>query len=351
MMVIRKTKSAKFLTTPTRPIPIDRDRSVAGLLDKMEGISFQGRNLALARNIWKKMLADHATIFMGLAGWAVPAGMRRLVAYVIKNRFIDVLVTTGTNLFHDLHETLGRYHYIGSPNLDDAELQEALVDRMYDTLASEVEFREADEWIGNFIAQLDLSRPYSTREFFYLLGRELAEIATEDGILTSAYKAKVPIFCPTVADSSIAVGLAVSRVERKTVFHFDVVQDVIEIAQIVSRAPKTGIICFDGGSPKHFLEQAETTAAMLKANARGHHYAIQVITDPPYFGTASGSTFEEAQSRGAIAKGAQTVTVYCDTSIAMPLLVTALAQGAIREAKVRRRPTFIMGRELRVNYP
>jgi len=350
MMVIRKTKSAKFLTTPTRPLQIDRDRSVAGLLDKMEGVSFQGRNLAIARNLWKKMLSENVTILLGLAGMIVPAGMRRLVSYLIKNRFIDVVVTTGTNLFHDLHETLGRHHYIGSPNLDDAELQDALVDRIYDTLASEVEFREADEWIGNFIAQLDLTRPYPSREFFYLLGRELAEIASEDGILTSAYKAKVPIFCPAMADSSIGIGLAVSRVERKTVLHFDIIQDVIEISHIVARAPKTGIICFGGGSPKSFLEQAEITASMLKATVKGHQYAIQVITEPPYFGSASAATFEEAQSWGAIAKGAQTVTVYCDATIAMPMLVTALAQGAAKEAKIRRRPLFTLGRELKVLY-
>lgn len=350
MMVIRKTKSAKFLTTPTRPLQIDRDRSVAGLLDKMEGISFQGRNLAIARNLWKRMLGDSATIFLGLAGMIVPAGMRRLVTYLIKNRFIDVLVTTGANLFHDLHETLGRYHYIGSTDLNDVELQEAMVDRLYDTLASEIEFREADEWIGNFIAQLDLSRPYSPREFLYLLGRELAEIASEDGILTSAYKSKIPIFCPAIADSSIGVGLAVSRVERKTILQFDVIQDVIEIAHIVAQAPKTGIICFGGGSPKNFLLQAQATAAMLKANVRGHQYAIQVITEPPHYGSLSGATLEEAQSWGGIAKGAQKVTVYCDATIAMPLLVTALTQSAMREAKIRRRPVFTMGRELKVSY-
>lgn len=350
MMVIRKTKSAKFLTTPTRPIQIDRDRSVAGLLDKMEGASFQGRNLAAARNIWKKMLSDNATIMLGLSGNIVPAGMRRLISYVIKNRFVDIVVTTGANLFHDLHETLGRYHYIGSTDMDDAELQDAMVDRMYDTLASEIEFREADEWIGNFIAQLDLTRPYSPREFLYLLGRELAEIASEDGILTSAYKAKVPVFCPGIADSSIGTGLAISRIERKTIFQFDLVQDVIEISQLVARAPKSGIICFGGGSPKRFLQQAQVTASMLKANVKGHHYAIQVLTEPPYFGSPSGGTFEEAQSRAEIAKGAQTVTVYCDVTIAMPMLVTALAQGAAKEAKIRRRPSFTLGRELRVLY-
>jgi deoxyhypusine synthase len=350
MIVIRKTKSAKFLTTPTRPIQIDRDRSVSGLLDKMEGISYQGRNLALARNIWKHMLADGATIMMGLSGMLVPGGMRRLVTYLIKNRFIDLLAITGTNLFHDLHEMLGRHHYVGSPSLNDLELRDALVDRIYDTLGSEVEFREANEWIGNFVAQLDLGRSYSTREFLYLLGRELAEIASEDGILTSAYKAKVPIYCPGIIDSFIGVGLAICRVERKTEFQFDMVQDVSEVAHIVARAPKTGIICFGGGSPKRFLIQSQATALMLKANVKGHHYAIQVITEPPYFGSGEEMTLEESQSWGQIARNAQKVTLHCDATIAMPILVTALAQSAAKEAKGRRRPSFYMAREMKVSY-
>ncbi len=350
MMVIRKNKSSKYLTNPTRPIQVDRDRSVSGLLDKMEGISFQGRNLALARNLWKQMLGEGATVFLGLAGSIVTGGMRRLVAWVIKNRFVDVIVSNGTNLFHDLHETLGRFHYIGSTDLNDAELRDAMVDRLYDTLGSEIEFREADEWIGNFVAQLDLTRSYSTREFLYLLGRELSEIASEDGILTSAYKAKLPIFCPAVANSSIGVGLAVNRVERKDKFQFDVVQDVIEAAQIVARAPKTGIVLFGGGAPKSFIMQTQVTASMLKANVRGHQYAVQVISEPHLFGSLSGRTLEESQSWGELAKNAQKVAVYCDVTIAMPLLVTALSQCAAKESRQRRKPTFSFTRELKITY-
>jgi len=126
---------------------------------------------------------------------------------VIKNRFVDVLVLSGSLLFHDLHETLGRYHFQAHPSMTDAELDSAQISRMWDLLASDEEYREANEWVGGFTNQLDQSRPYSTREFLHLLGRELAEIATEDGVMTSAYKARVPIFCPGVADSGIAIGI------------------------------------------------------------------------------------------------------------------------------------------------
>src|SRR6266536_2846777 len=106
-----------LLSAPTRPLSIDRKKNVAALLDKMQGVSFQGRTLAVAYQIWKKMLGDRVMIMMGMSGAMVPAGMRRLVVYMIKNRLVDCLVTTGANLFHDIHETLGRKHFQCAPEI------------------------------------------------------------------------------------------------------------------------------------------------------------------------------------------------------------------------------------------
>src|SRR6185369_12783012 len=124
MTMMKRSKAAKYLKTPTYPIQIDRDRSVAGLLAKMEATGFQGRNLAAAHKVWLNMLQDNSTVFMGISGGLVASGMRRLIAYLIKNHFIDVLVSTGANLFQDMHETLGRNHYQGSPRGDERDLRE-----------------------------------------------------------------------------------------------------------------------------------------------------------------------------------------------------------------------------------
>jgi len=348
--MMRKQKSAKYLTNPTRPIQIDRDRSVAGILMKMEGAGFQARSLAESHNLWLDMLTDNSTVFLGLSGALVAAGMRRLISYLIKNHYVDVVVSTGANLFHDLHETLGRYHYQGADEWDDEELQEAQVGRFYDTLASEHEYREADEWVGNFANTVDHSRPYSTREFLHLLGRELSEIATEDGILTSAYKAKVPVFCPGIADSAIAVGVATSRINRKNPFQFDIVQDVVEAAQVVARSVNTSVVLFGGGPPKSFVHQVEVTAGMMKQGLRGHKYGIQIGLDLPESSATSTRSFEEAQTWGRIAKDAKTVSVLCDPTIAMPILVTALSQTGTKALKSRRRPQFNFGRDLSVTF-
>src|SRR5438876_515675 len=165
MVTQRKPKPSKYLTIPTRPVQVDRDRSVAGLLEKMEGTGFGGRQLAEAHRIWLDMLGDNTTIMVAGSGALIPAGMRRLLAYVIKNRFVDVLVLSGSLLFHDLHETLGRYHFQAHPNMTDAELESAQINRMWDLLASEEEYHEAEEWVGGFASQLDQTRPYSTPSF------------------------------------------------------------------------------------------------------------------------------------------------------------------------------------------
>src|SRR2546423_1108721 len=206
------------------------------------------------------MLGDNTTIMVAASGALIPAGMRRLLAYVIKNRFVDVLVLSGSLLFHDLHETLGRYHFQAHPSMTDAELESAQISRMWDLLASDEEYREAKEWIGGFTNQLDQTRAYSVREFLHLLGRELAEIASEDGVLTSAYKAKVPIFCPAIADSGLAVGIAGARFEKKNSFLFDGIQDVLDMMTVMTNARVSGILNLGGGTPKSFNQQATVSS-------------------------------------------------------------------------------------------
>ena len=171
MVTQRKPKASKYLTTPTRPVQVDRDRSVAGLLEKMEGTGFGGRQLAEAHRIWLDMLGDNTTIMVAASGAMIPAGMRRLLAYVIKNRFVDVLVLSGSLLFHDLHETLGRYHFQAHPSMTDAELESAQISRMWDLLASDEEYREAKEWIGGFTNQLDQTRALFAAGVFAFTGK------------------------------------------------------------------------------------------------------------------------------------------------------------------------------------
>jgi deoxyhypusine synthase len=318
-----KTKS-RFLRAPVEPFVIEAGLEADEVLARMERISFQGRNLATARRIWEKMLGDNCTIFLGMAGALSAGGLRMVVAYLIEHRYIDCLVSTGANLYHDLHETRGRRHYIGSPREDDAALQAEHIDRVYDTYAKEDEFVDNDEWIAAFVLTL-ARRPYTTREFLYRLGEYLWKETQREGILTAAYRAGVPIFCPAIADSSIGMGISQARHRDPTAGLIDVVGDIIESANLVIRHPRTASIVLGGGTPKNFINQASVQAEFYDDRVGGHRYALQIVTDVPHFGGASGSSLEEAQSWGKLATDAEQVSVHADATVALPLLVTALA--------------------------
>src|SRR6187401_901678 len=343
-----KTKS-RFLRAPVEPFVVRADAAADDLLARMERISFQGRNLATARRIWEKMLGDDVTIFMGMAGALSAGGMRMIVAYLIEHRFIDCLVSTGANLYHDLHETRGQHHYLGSAISNDTALAEDRIDRVYDTYASEEEFCDNDVWIGDFVAALD-QRPYTSREFLNRLGGHLWNETKQNGILTAAYRAGVPIFCPAIADSSIGMGLSQGRHKRPGSGYIDIIGDIVESANLVIRRPRTASVVLGGGTPKNFINQASVQAEFFSPQVGGHKYALQIVTDVPHFGGASGSTLEEARSWGKLATDAEQVTVHADATIALPLLVSALASSAAPVLAARKPLRFdLSGATMAVN--
>jgi deoxyhypusine synthase len=332
-------RKSRFLRKPVEPFVPEAGLSADTLLERMERISFQGRNLGSARRIWEKMLASDATIFLGLAGALSAGGLRLTVAHLIEHRYIDCLVSTGANLYHDLHETRGRRHFMGSPVLDDAALAAERIDRVYDTLASEDEFCKNDEWIAAFVLKLE-RRPYTSRELLYKLGEHLWQETGHHGILTAAYRANIPIFCPAIADSSIGMGLSQARHRDQTAGLVDVIGDIIESANVVIRKPSTATVVLGGGTPKNFINQASVQAEFFDDRVGGHKFAIQIVTDVPHFGGASGSSLEEAQSWGKLSIESEKVTVHADATIALPLLVTALETSARDQLPRRRRPEF-----------
>jgi deoxyhypusine synthase len=331
---MKKAKS-RFLRAPIEPFAVQPDASANDLLARMERISFQGRNLATARRIWEKMLAGDCTIFMGMAGALSAGGLRMVVSHLIANRYVDCLVSTGANLYHDLHETRGRHHFLGSPHEDDAALAAERIDRVYDTYASEAEFCDNDEWIAAFVLTLE-RRPYSSRELLYKLGEHLWKETGHDGILTSAYRAGVPIFCPAIADSSIGMGLSQARHRDPSAGYVDVIADIIESANIVIHHPRTASVVLGGGTPKNFINQASVQAEFFDDRVGGHRYALQIVTDVPHFGGASGSSLEEARSWGKLATDAEQVTVHADATIALPVLTSALASSAASALAARK---------------
>lgn len=351
MVAQRKTKATKFLTAPTRPVSVDRDRSITGLLEKMEGAGMGARQLAEAHRIWLDALGDNTTIYIAATGNLIPAGMRRLLAYVIKNRFVDVLVISGEMLFHDLHETLGRNHYQAHSTMMDEELDGANVTRIGDTLGNADEYREADEWIGGFANQLEPGRVYSVREFMHFLGKELAEIATEDGVITSAYKARVPIYCPDIGNSELCIGIAQSRFDKKNTVAFDLAQDTLEMMQIAQKSRSTCLISLGGIDSHSYIQLSDISLNIIRSQPRGHKYAVTICPVAAHNSPRpGGSLVDMTQFFGKTMKNAFTAYVQCDATIALPIIITSLSQTAAKYMKGRKRPNFgFIGREMQID--
>jgi len=327
----------RFLRAPVETPRISSEASsVSSVLRSIAGTAYQGKNLGQAVRVWMAMLESKTTIILGLAGAMVPAGQRELLVYLVENRLVDCVVSTGANLFHDCHESLGRYHYQGSHLVDDVELQEAGVDRIYDVFASEQEFRQTDSFVATFARDLP-DRPYTTREFMRMLGLAILEEGGRPGLVTTAALKDVPIYCPAIGDSSIGIALGEARVKHGKVVLFDVIKDALELSQIVDASSQTGVIYIGGGTPKNFIQQA---TIFQPGQLSGHRYAIQITTDAPHWGGLSGCTFEEAQSWGKITPQAEKVSVYCDATIAFPLLVHAVAEEGGEALRRREPPKF-----------
>jgi deoxyhypusine synthase len=302
-----------------------KDRSVADLVRDMGKMGFQGGQLGASLRVWERMMDEDVTIFLGLAGAMVPAGLGEFIAYLLRERKVDCLVSTGANLFHDLCEGLGIVHYRGSACADDAYLNECKIDRIYDVFVSEVELHKADNYISNFVKGLDPNHRYSSRELMYMVGKGLPDTT----ILGAAHKSGVPIFVPALGDSSWGIGMVMALREGNSIM-VDQIKDVDEITRMVEKSAKTGVIYIGGGVPKNFIQQTEVIAELIGNYSGGHSYALQYTTDAPHWGGLSGCTFEEAVSWGKVKKEASKVQVFSDATITVPIVVQALQASGHR---------------------
>jgi len=302
--------------------------TVSEALEAFNATSFQSRMLGRCYKIWLHMLSDpdRPIIFFGLSGAMIAGGMRRLLRDLIAFHAIDVLVSTGANLSHDLYESLGGRHYMAHHHIDDPTLRSMRIDRVYDTYADDVMFTKADEFVEKFSESLE-PRGYSSREFLQLMGQRIND---EYGILATAAKEHLPIFCPALADSSIGMALTVYRNEqldqRRPPMVYDPMLDNLEIMSLKRRWQKSGVIFIGGGTPKNYIHQVIPMAEIAGMPVPPHSYAIQVTTDDAKFGGLSGCELAESQSWGKLDPKAEQCTVHVDATIGLPLLFTGVME-------------------------
>lgn len=274
----------------------------------------------------KMLAADHdTTIGLTLAGALTPAGLGGCVIELMDRGLVDFIISTGANLYHDLHYALNFTLRRGSPFLDDVALYEEGVIRIYDVLFPATVLLETDKYVRDFLERSGLNEPLSTADFHYRLGSDLRERfpgCEEYSILARAAATGVPIYTSSPGDSSIGMNVAYHELLNGSRLMIDPNKDVNEICAIVLAGQKNGCVILGGGSPKNFYLQAQPTLWEVYGIPKGgNEYFIQFTTDQVVWGGLSGATPAEAVSWGKVNPGVlpDTVVAYVDSTIAFPL--------------------------------
>jgi len=315
----------RFLATAIRAPRLASDLSVADLVDAMKGMSIQARNIGACATVLDRMMrdADRPTVFLGLAGPLIAAGLRNVLRDLVAGGYVDVVVSTGAILYQDIYQARGFQHYRGTPHSDDALLRSLSIDRIYDTYVDEERFWETDVWCGR-VADALPPGAYSSRQYLEHVGSCLDD---EDSIVQTCCRWKVPVFCPAINDSSMGIGLTHHRhrCRRKNAagIVIDSIQDNYELTQIVVQSKKTAAIYVAGGVPKNFINDSVVMSCVF-GQQRGHAYAIQVTTAVTADGGLSSSTLSEARSWGKIRADADCAMAWVEPSVAVPLLACYL---------------------------
>ena len=295
---------------------ISDDHDIVKLINDLKDTGFNAKRLAIACEIYKEMVEDKECVkFFGLAGALVPAGMQGIIHDFVKEGFIDVLVTTGANLTHDLAETLGYHHLQGDvkvDSLDDAQLLDEEMNRIYDVFLP----NNVYEGIEDFMKDLkipDNTMPVS--DFLKFLGEQLPE--NSNSILKICASQDVPIICPAFTDSGLALQLGFNH-QKVNLNHF---KDMLKMVDLAWDAKKAGVCIIGGGVPKNFIMQS------LQFCPNSASYAIQITMDRPEPGGLSGATLQEAISWGKVNQNAKYSTVISDATIALPLILWYLKKS------------------------
>ena len=315
-----------------------KKRKLSELIDLMAETGFQGKKLGQISKIWEKMINDpDATIIMGFAGSMSTTGQSKIINWLIENRYIDILVSTGANISEDIILGMGYDYWQGSHLADDGNLLKNNINRYYDVYGEDSEYSEMIKLIAEFYKECDSSKNFSSRSLLKDFGDWLNK-KNVNCIVSMAAKYGVPIFCPAIVDSPYGDATLLAQREYGKRIVIDQVLDFTEWIRLGENFKKSGVIYIGGGVPKDFIQISAVSSSLLykdnKQNKRGndkyrpkggehfypHSYAIQITTDSPQWGGLSGCTFEEAISWGKEMAEGDNAVCYCDATIALPLV-------------------------------
>ena len=316
-----------YLSKKIIPFDPENVENIDDLLTSLQTCGFQGRNLGIALNILEKMASDDNILtVMTLSGAMVPAGMGEIINTLMEHKIIDVLVSTGANIIHDLVDVFSNEgHYIGSSEVNDNELFKNRINRIYDVFLPEDNYEIAEKNILKKIKEI-----YSEKNIFTTpskLFRNLGDSIKERCIVSVAAENNVPIFVPAFSDSEFALNLIKYSVREGYNFQFDILKEVQNFADIIRRSKEYGTIIIGGGVPRNWAQQVFPLLDQLdKIETMGYNYSVRIHTAAEYDGGLSGCTVSESKSWGKYSLDSRYVSVWCDATIALPVLVMGLLQ-------------------------
>lgn len=317
------------------------------IVDAMGKMAFQARNLNRASQIYVKMLSESkCTVFLTLAGSLFSAGLKNVVVDMLRSNMVDAIVSTGAVMIdQDFLEALGYKHYQGTQWVDDNELRNLMIDRIYDTYIDEEDLRACDMTVAEIANSLE-SRPYSSREFIREMGRWLVlNRKGKDSVIRTAYEKGVPIFVPAFSDCSAGFGFIHHQYHAKGgTVSIDSAKDFLELTKIKIKSKQSGLFMVGGGVPKNFTQDVVVACDVLGVEKDMHKYAIQITVADERDGGLSGSTLKEASSWGKVETTYEQM-VFSEATIALPLISSyAWHSGVWKKRKEMRYNDFLDGK-------
>lgn len=333
----KNNRKAVLLANPVEHIDIT-SFDARPIVKQMSKMSFTSRDLGRAADIYNTMLKDKGcTNILTLAGSTSAGGCMDLYVELVKNNMIDCVVATGASIIDmDFLEAMGFKHYRADGQVDDRDLRDLYIDRIYDTYIDEEELQHVDHTIYKIAETLE-RRPYSSREFIWEMGKWLTKNGKKkNSLIQTCYEKGVPIFCPAFTDSSAGFGLVLHQVKNpKNYLSIDSVADFRELTEIKIAAGTTGLLMIGGGVPKNFTQDTVVCAEILGKEAEMHKYAIQITVADVRDGACSSSTLKEACSWGKVDVALEQM-VFAEAGSVLPLLASdAYHRGHWKKRKAK----------------
>jgi len=319
-------------------IKLNSNFSIKELVEIYANSGFNARQLGEAAQLYAKMIQEDATICLTVAGALTPVGFGGIIKTLLEKGFVDWIVTTGANVYHEDHFAWGLPVKQGHFQVDDNILYEKEIVRIRDVYVKFYETLELEDNIIQNIFKDKLSQePFTTAEFCNILGKISKEKSKfpDKSFLTTAYELDVPVYVSTLKDSSLALNLAIQRLKNQP-FNLDFVREILEQAAIVYNSKKSGILELGGGVPKNTAQQTGPLLdQILRKEHGGQNYIIQITDARPDTGGLSGATLQEGKSWGKVQDSHEDlITVYTDSTIAFPVLALfAIANEEPRKPK------------------